>query len=95
MAWSIKQLTAVSALLATVDAAAIFPRQTTSNTASCPGYKASNVQKKGLWVTGADLNLAGAACNVYGTDLDNLKLSVEYQTRESLSFPCNAREFPR
>jgi alpha-glucosidase len=45
----------------------------------CPGYTASNVQSVGSTVT-ADLSLAGTACNVYGNDLTNLKLFVEYQT---------------
>jgi len=46
---------------------------------SCPGYAATNVQQSSRGLT-ADLNLGGAACNVYGTDLTNLKLLVEYQT---------------
>lgn len=46
---------------------------------SCPGYAATNVQQSSGGLT-ADLNLGGAACNVYGTDLTNLKLLVEYQT---------------
>ena len=45
----------------------------------CPGYKASNVQNDSSRVT-ADLTLAGTACNVYGEDLTDLKLEVEYQT---------------
>jgi alpha-glucosidase len=45
----------------------------------CPGYTASNVKNDGSTVT-ADLSLAGTACNVYGNDLTNLKLLVEYQT---------------
>jgi alpha-glucosidase len=46
---------------------------------TCPGYTASNVQNDGARVT-ADLALAGTACNVYGDDLTNLRLEVEYQT---------------
>ena len=46
----------------------------------CPGYIASNVVKTSHGMT-ADLGLAGAACNVYGTDIDNLKLTVEFQSR--------------
>lgn len=46
---------------------------------NCPGYTASNVQDDGVRVT-ADLALAGPACNVYGNDLTDLKLEVEYQT---------------
>ena len=51
---------------------------------SCPGYAASNVQNEGSRLT-ADLNLAGPACNVYGQDLTNLKLEVEYQTGRCIS----------
>lgn len=51
-------------------------------TDSCPGYKASNVVKDGNAIVSADLSLAGTACNVYGTDLTDLKLQVEYQTSE-------------
>jgi alpha-glucosidase len=50
---------------------------------SCPGYTASNVQDSGSRVT-ADLSLAGTACNVYGDDLTDLKLEVEYQTGKML-----------
>jgi len=54
-----------------------------SSLAACPGYTASNVQDNGSTVT-ADLALAGAACNVYGDDIKNLKLQVEYQTEQRL-----------
>lgn len=46
---------------------------------NCPGYKAFNV-KKGCSSLTADLKLAGNACNVYGTDIVDLKLLVEYHT---------------
>jgi hypothetical protein len=46
---------------------------------ACPGYRASNVQQSANGLT-ADLNLAGPACNIFGTDLRNLTLTVEYQT---------------
>ncbi len=45
----------------------------------CPGYKASNVQTSSTGLV-ADLKLAGAACNTYGTDLKNLRLEVTYET---------------
>jgi hypothetical protein len=65
-------------------AAAIFHRDGDSADAlaACPGYKASNVHVTPTGVT-ADLTLAGAACNVYGTDLPNLILQVTYQTGKS------------
>ena len=46
---------------------------------SCPGYTASNVKQSSTGIT-ADLHLAGKPCDVYGTDLPNLTLTVEYQT---------------
>ena len=46
---------------------------------TCPGYIAQNVSQTSTGLT-ARLKLAGSACNIYGTDLDNLILSVEYQT---------------
>ena len=45
----------------------------------CHGYKASNVKTSSTGLT-AQLSLAGAACNVYGTDVESLSLLVEYQT---------------
>lgn len=50
----------------------------------CPGYTASNVQETAGGVT-ADLTLAGDACNVYGNDIVDLSLSVEYQSKERLA----------
>ncbi len=48
-------------------------------TGNCPGYKASNVKTSSGGVT-ADLHLAGKACNAYGTDLEDLKLVVKYES---------------
>ncbi|KAL1964558.1 hypothetical protein VTN77DRAFT_6855 [Rasamsonia byssochlamydoides] len=77
----VKYLAATGLLLLEAEAAAIFRR---NSTALCPGYKASNIQTNDGAVVSADLNLAGPACNVYGADLDNLKLVVEYQTEQRL-----------
>ena len=49
----------------------------------CPGYTASNVQQTASGFT-ASLALAGKACNVYGTDIDALNLTVEYQREDRL-----------
>lgn len=46
---------------------------------SCPGYVASNVNHYPKKIT-ADLTLDGGPCNVYGNDIKDLKLLVEYQT---------------
>lgn len=50
---------------------------------SCPGYEASNIQTTSTSLS-ADLSLAGAACNVYGTDLQDLRLDVTYETTTRL-----------
>lgn len=49
----------------------------------CPGYLASNVQRTISGLT-AELKLAGKACNVYGTDVEDLTLTVEYQSADRL-----------
>lgn len=49
----------------------------------CPGYKASNVKKTTNGFL-ADLDLAGEACNVYGTDIEALSLLVEFQAVDRL-----------
>ncbi|GJE88081.1 glycoside hydrolase family 31 protein [Phanerochaete sordida] len=46
---------------------------------ACPGYKATNVHSLGSTLT-ANLVLAGKACNVFGTDIEKLKLEVTYET---------------
>jgi hypothetical protein len=49
----------------------------------CPGYKASNIVRTPYGLK-AQLSLAGAACNVYGTDIEALNLTVEYQSDDRL-----------
>jgi alpha-glucosidase len=51
---------------------------------ACPGYKASNVLKTSGGVT-ATLQLAGQACNAYGTDIESLDLTVEYLAKDRLN----------
>jgi alpha-glucosidase len=63
----------------------ILPRQQNETLDSCPGYKASGVETTGNGLT-ATLTLAGTACNVYGTDLEELTLTVEYQSGKFSSF---------
>ena len=50
----------------------------------CPGYTGSSVVRTPYGLN-ARLNLAGPACNVYGTDIDTLNLTVEYQSADRLS----------
>lgn len=59
-------------------AVALEPRASNED---CAGYTATNVNQQGSSLT-ADLTLAGDHCDSYGTDLENLKLLVEYQTGE-------------
>ncbi|PSN66558.1 hypothetical protein BS50DRAFT_417386 [Corynespora cassiicola Philippines] len=55
----------------------------TSTLENCPGYSASNVQSEGSRLT-ADLSLAGTPCNVYGDDIIDLRLEVQYETAKRL-----------
>lgn len=50
----------------------------------CPGYKLSKVEKNDHGFS-ATLTLAGEPCNVYGTDVDVLTLTVEYQSAERVN----------
>ena len=58
---------------------------------ACPGYKATSINTHGNTLT-ANLGLAGKACDVFGQDIENLKLEVTYETSMALSFhdehPC-------
>ncbi|KAJ0122509.1 Alpha-glucosidase [Diaporthe amygdali] len=49
----------------------------------CPGYTASNLQNTTTGFT-ADLSLGGDACNVYGNEIEQLILTVEYQASDRL-----------
>ena len=51
---------------------------------ACPGYKAQHVTQSPYGFE-ADLKLAGKPCNVYGTDIEDLHLSVQYQAADRLS----------
>jgi alpha-glucosidase len=50
----------------------------------CPGYTASGVVRSDYGLS-ATLSLAGPACNVYGTDIETLNLTVEYQSADRLA----------
>lgn len=50
----------------------------------CPGYKASSVHHDARGMS-AKLQLAGAPCNAYGTDVDALDLTVEYLAKDRLN----------
>ncbi|RMZ81934.1 hypothetical protein DV736_g6646, partial [Chaetothyriales sp. CBS 134916] len=58
---------------------------------SCPGYLASHVQTSSTGLS-AHLTLAGSPCYAYGTDIQDLNLTVEYQTNQRLHVnikPCH------
>ncbi|KAJ5764877.1 Glycoside hydrolase family 31 [Penicillium odoratum] len=67
-------------LLSLVGAAVIGTRD---GPEQCPGYNAVNIQQHDNALL-ADLVLAGDGCNLFGSDLPNLKLLVEYQTNNRL-----------
>ncbi|KAI1850918.1 hypothetical protein JX265_007243 [Neoarthrinium moseri] len=56
----------------------------------CPGYRASNVVETKNGIT-ADLTLDGPSCNVYGTDIEDLILKVEYQALDRLNVQIRPR----
>ncbi|TKA61584.1 hypothetical protein B0A49_12264 [Cryomyces minteri] len=74
-------LGAITACLAAASASPLLDLVARQSSASCPGYKASNVKQTDNSLS-ADLTLAGPACNIYGTDLTNLVLNVEYETND-------------
>jgi alpha-glucosidase len=61
----------------------IYDSEAVSAQDTCPGYLASNVVRTAYGLT-ASLSLAGSACNLYGTDIDSLNLTVEYQSEDRL-----------
>ncbi|KAJ3994048.1 hypothetical protein F5050DRAFT_1540332, partial [Lentinula boryana] len=46
---------------------------------ACPGYNLTNAVSQGATFT-TNLYLAGTACNVFGTNLEILNLTVTYQS---------------
>jgi alpha-glucosidase len=51
---------------------------------ACPGYVASSVKHNARGLS-AKLQLSGEPCNVYGTDVDSLDLTVEYLAKDRLN----------
>ncbi|KAF2723683.1 glycoside hydrolase family 31 protein [Polychaeton citri CBS 116435] len=80
---SLKRFLCASLAVASTTVASAIPAIREADVSTCPGYKASNVKTSSTGLT-ATLSLAGTACNVYGTDLKDLTLTVEYQTNERL-----------
>jgi len=67
--------------------AAVLPNIHDSNAIDaqtvCPGYLATSIDVTAYGLR-AHLTLAGEPCNVYGTDISDLDLIVEYQTQSRL-----------
>lgn len=57
-------------------------RRQNGTDSTCPGYRASGITTTANGLT-AQLTLAGNPCNIYGNDIEDLTLTVEYQTGES------------
>lgn len=66
-----------------VSGAAVSRRQAAGTGESCPGYVVSDVEQTATGLV-ANLNLGGAACNVHGTDVPELKLSVNYDSGKNI-----------
>ncbi|KAK8063117.1 Glycoside hydrolase family 31 [Apiospora hydei] len=67
-------------------AAAITNRQLPTSPdplSACPGYTASDIQQSANGLT-ASLKLAGMACNAFGRDIEELKLTVNYDNENRL-----------
>lgn len=62
----------------------IYDPQAADPQSVCPGYTASNVVRTPYGLN-AILTLSGAACDVYGTDIETLSLTVEYQSADRLA----------
>lgn len=73
----IRSLVLLSSLGLASAASVLIPRVVDVD--SCPGYSAKNVKQSSHGFV-ADLTLAGEACNIYGTDLKDLKLEVTYDS---------------
>ncbi|EMF07989.1 glycoside hydrolase family 31 protein [Sphaerulina musiva SO2202] len=54
-------------------------RRQNGTDSTCPGYRASGITTTANGLT-AQLTLAGTPCNIYGNDIEDLTLTVEYQT---------------
>jgi alpha-glucosidase len=61
----------------------IYDSEAVNSQDACPGYMASDVVRTDYGFT-AKLALAGPACNLYGTDVDALNLTVEFQSSDRL-----------
>uniref|UniRef100_A0A060T6J9 Maltase n=1 Tax=Blastobotrys adeninivorans TaxID=409370 RepID=A0A060T6J9_BLAAD len=62
---------------------------------SCPGYMATSVKEIPGIGFSATLELNGPACNAYGTDIDKLSLTVEYQNVRRIAISITPKRLTR
>lgn len=81
--WTHKLFLLASSLLSTGIFASpsysLESRDLTAGVSACKGYKAQNVKESSTGLT-ATLTLIGEGCGIYGPDIQELKLEVDYQT---------------
>ncbi|KAL7267980.1 hypothetical protein RUND412_009411, partial [Rhizina undulata] len=68
---------------AAIPTSGLIPRVESVDLEKCPGYAVTSVRKSGVALY-LKLDLAGEACNVYGTDLETLILEVNYDSENRL-----------
>lgn len=95
LAHHILPLVALGSLVGAIPAALRQHVSRSSNSNSCTGYTASNVKTDDSSLT-ADLHFGDqSSCNLFGEDLKDLKLLVEYQTGQYILLPlAQGRIFP-
>lgn len=81
---SLKTLAKVVGILSSIAVPAVSPSLSSVDLARCPGYQLKHVALTPSSLT-ATLQLAGKPCHLYGPDIEDLKLLVEYQTGWLLS----------
>lgn len=80
---SFKTLAGVAGIISST-ATSTSPTSAIADLSRCPGYELKHVAQTTSSIT-ADLQLAGEPCNVYGPDIKDLRLLVEYQNGKSIS----------
>ncbi|KAH7890254.1 glycoside hydrolase family 31 protein [Phlebopus sp. FC_14] len=78
----------IASSFALAKASSLLPRTTANvsysgNVANCPGYTLGSVTESDFGLT-ARLSLAGAACNAFGTDINDLTIEVTYQSQTTV-----------
>lgn len=88
---SLKALAGVAGVISST-ATSTSPATTMADLSRCPGYELKHVAQTASSLT-ASLHLAGEPCNVYGPDIKDLKLLVEYQSGKHISSLLNIEAY--